>query len=208
MARRRKSSGGRRRRSASAKSPAGSDTELFQQALKSHRNGNHARAEALCQRILKRQPNHADSLHLLGIIAGLNGRDEEAAALIAQAVERDEANPACHSNLAVILKDLGLFYGQYERLMAHWRNVLPLDILEVPYEDLVDDQEGLSRKIVDFCGLPWDQRCLEFHRNTRQVKTSSAVQVRKPIYKTSVARWRNFQRHLGPFVGQLSADAD
>ncbi len=101
------------------------------------------------------------------------------------------------------LEHLGVFYAQYERLMTHWRETLPLDIHEVPYEQLLADQEGVSRGMIDFCGLPWNEQCLEFHRNTRQVRTSSALQVRRPIYKTSVARWKNYEAQLGPFLQQL-----
>jgi len=102
------------------------------------------------------------------------------------------------------LEHLGAFYKQYALLMAHWRRVLPLAILDVPYEDLVADQEGFTRRLIEFCGLPWDSRCLEFHRNPRDIRTSSAVQVRQPIYTTSLARWKRYEGHLEPFLRHLS----
>ncbi len=83
--------------------------------------------------------------------------------------------------------------------MAHWRAALPPGfVLDVPYEELVIDQETWSRKMIDFIGLEWDARCLEFHTNERQVTTASAWQVRQKIYKHSVARWRNYEKFIGP----------
>ncbi len=96
------------------------------------------------------------------------------------------------------LSDLGRYYRDYERLMAHWRKVLPLSMLEIDYEELIDNQEETSRRIVDFVGLEWDDACLEFHKTDRPVKTASSWQVRQPIYASSVARWRNYEHFLGP----------
>lgn len=96
------------------------------------------------------------------------------------------------------LSDLGLYYRDYERLMAHWQAALPMQILDVKYEDMIADHEGMSRKIVEFAGLDWDEACLSFHETERAVKTASSWQVRQPIYSSSVARWRNFESHLGP----------
>jgi hypothetical protein len=84
-------------------------------------------------------------------------------------------------------------------MMVHWRKVLPPGfILDVPYEELVSDQETWSRKMLDFIGLEWDPRVLEFHTNKRQVVTASAWQVRQKIYRSSVARWRNYEKFIGP----------
>ncbi|HEX5392827.1 MAG TPA: sulfotransferase [Rhodocyclaceae bacterium] len=94
---------------------------------------------------------------------------------------------------------LGRYYVRYMKLMEHWRKVLPEGtILDLPYEDMVADTEGQARRVLEFAGLPWDANCLDFHKNTRLVKTASVAQVRKPIYKTSVARWKHFARHLRP----------
>ena len=84
--------------------------------------------------------------------------------------------------------------------MAHWKKVLTLPILEVRYEDLVADQRGQTRRMLEFLGLPWDERCLEFHQNQRVVATSSREQVRRPMYGSSVGRWKNYEKHLGELL--------
>lgn len=89
-------------------------------------------------------------------------------------------------------------------LLRHWRAVLPGTVFSVVrYEDLVGDPPGTLRRLLEFLGLPWDGRCLEFHRQSRAVHTVSAGQVRRPVYTTSVSRWRNFERHLGPLLAAL-----
>jgi Flp pilus assembly protein TadD len=105
------------------------------------------------------------------------------------------------------LGHLGFVYRQYERLMTHWRQVLDLKVLEVTYEGLVDDLEADARRIIEFCGLPWDEQCLRFHASGRVVKTLSYDQVRQPIYRSSIARHQRFERHLGPLLDALAADA-
>jgi tetratricopeptide (TPR) repeat protein len=101
------------------------------------------------------------------------------------------------------LGDLGRYYRAYERLMEHWRAVLPVEMLDVVYEDLVAHQEDVSRRLVAFCGLPWDDRCLTFYESRRPVQTASKLQVRRPIYTTSVGRWRRYEAHLGPLLEAL-----
>ena len=97
------------------------------------------------------------------------------------------------------LDDLAHAYRQYLRVMAHWRLALPANlILDLPYEGLVADQEAWSRKIVEFVGLPWDPRCLEFERTHRTVITASKWQVRQRINSASIERWRNYEKFLGP----------
>jgi hypothetical protein len=89
--------------------------------------------------------------------------------------------------------------------MAHWRGVLPKDVmLEVQYEDVVEDIEAQTRRILAHCGLEWDPRCLDFHRSERQVRTVSVAQVRQPIYKSAVGRWRRFEPFLGPLLRELA----
>ncbi|HEX7640317.1 MAG TPA: sulfotransferase, partial [Burkholderiaceae bacterium] len=96
---------------------------------------------------------------------------------------------------------LGRYWVTYHRLMRHWHAVLPLGrILDLPYEAMVTDFEAQARRLVAHLGLPWDERCLGFHRNRRVVGTASAAQVRRPIYRSSVARWKAFERHLGPLM--------
>ena len=104
------------------------------------------------------------------------------------------------------LEDLGFFYRQYERLMAHWRCVLPGRMFEIDYEDLIADQENMSRKLIGHIGLPWDDACLDFHNSERGVRTASVSQVRKPIYKSSVAAWRKYEKHLAPLKRVLELD--
>jgi tetratricopeptide (TPR) repeat protein len=95
------------------------------------------------------------------------------------------------------LTNLGRYYRLYEELMAHWKNALSLPVIDVHYEDMVDDPEGSSRSIVDFCGLEWSDQCLAFHKTKRTVLTASTDQVRQPIYRQSVARWKNYAEYLG-----------
>jgi tetratricopeptide (TPR) repeat protein len=102
------------------------------------------------------------------------------------------------------LGELGRYYRAYESLSQHWRAVLPPDaMLEVNYEDVVDDLEAQSRRIVAFCGLDWDPACLEFYKTQRQVKTASATQVRRPIYRTSINRARDYGDLLKPLFDAL-----
>jgi tetratricopeptide (TPR) repeat protein len=102
-------------------------------------------------------------------------------------------------NFAFDLSDLVHYYREHQRIMAHWRSVLPPGfILDVPYEELVADPETWSRKMLDFIGLEWDPGVLEFHTNKRQVTTASAWQVRQKVYKSSVARWHNYEKFIGP----------
>ncbi len=101
------------------------------------------------------------------------------------------------------LGHLGLVYRQYERLMAHWRAVLDWPMLEVSYEAMVADPEPQIRRIIDFCGLAWDERCLSFHESGRQVITLSYDQVRRPIYQSAVARYEKYRAHLGPLKEAL-----
>ena len=99
------------------------------------------------------------------------------------------------------LGDLAHYYSQYSRLMNHWRQNLPSDvILDLPYEELVADPEIWSRKMVDFIGLPWDASCLEFQRTDRTVSTFSKWQARQKISRSSVERWRNYRHYVGPLL--------
>jgi tetratricopeptide (TPR) repeat protein len=102
-------------------------------------------------------------------------------------------------DFAYDLGELGRYYKAYEALMDHWREILPEGaMLEVQYEDLVNDLPGQARRIVEYCGLKWDERCLEFHKSSRAVVTASLYQVRQPVYKSSVGRAQAYASHLGP----------
>lgn len=110
------------------------------------------------------------------------------------------------------LGELGRYYRAYDTLMAYWHSVLPEGVMiEVKYEDLVDDFESNVRRMLAHCGLDWDERCLAFHQTTRQVNTASSAQVRRPLYKTSVRRWQPRADLLEPLfdgLGPRLASAD
>ena len=102
------------------------------------------------------------------------------------------------------LEDIGNYYRGYVDLMAHWERVLPEGrILRVQHEDVLDDLEGQVRRILDYCGLPFDQACVDFHKTDRAVRTASSEQVRKPINKSGVEQWRPYEAHLEPLKTAL-----
>ena len=102
------------------------------------------------------------------------------------------------------LAELGRYYCGYKQLMNRWRSALSPDaMLDVSYEDVVDDLEGQARRLIEYCGLPWNDRCLYFDRTCRPVKTASAVQVRKPLFRTSLQRWRRYEAYLAPLLQEL-----
>lgn len=102
------------------------------------------------------------------------------------------------------LVELGSYYNNYVRIMNHWREVLPENaFLTVHYEALIDDFETEARKIISYCGLEWDKACLDFHKNKRRVRTASVQQVRQPLYRSSKAKWLNYQQHLQPLVDTI-----
>jgi tetratricopeptide (TPR) repeat protein len=102
------------------------------------------------------------------------------------------------------LAELGRYHRAYEEVMEHWRRVLPADVmLEVRYEDVVSDFERQARQVVAHCGLEWDDICLAFHKTRRTVRTASATQVRQPIYRSSIGRWRPYQKLLRPLIAEL-----
>ena len=104
------------------------------------------------------------------------------------------------------LGDLARYWLAYDRLMAHWRRVVPAaQLIEVAYEDLVADQEGQSRRLVEFLGLPWEDACLAFERNPEPSLTASAAQIRQPIYRSSVALWRRYETGLAPLRAAFEA---
>lgn len=118
---------------------------------------------------------------------------------------------SCYSRLFAMgqpftydLAELGRYYCLYRGLMSHWRSVLPQGaMLDVSYEQVVDDLEGQTRRLLEYCGLPWDDRCLSFHKSTTEVRTASSVQVRQPLFRSSVQRWRRYEPWLGPLLREL-----
>ena len=101
------------------------------------------------------------------------------------------------------LFEIGEYYLEYERLMAHWHTVLPGRVLDVQYEELVADPPAQVRRLLEYCELPWEDGCLKFHENRRAVRTASSEQVRQPIYATAVHRWRDYEAQLQPLIEVL-----
>jgi tetratricopeptide (TPR) repeat protein len=113
-----------------------------------------------------------------------------------------------HHTYADNLTNIGHYYREYIRLMAHWRTVLRIPLLDLHYEDLVINPEENTRLLLDFCELKWDERCLRHHESGRVTNTFSYNQVRQPIYRKSVARWRGYEKHLGPLIEALGDACD
>ena len=107
-------------------------------------------------------------------------------------------------HFAYQLQELAEYFIAYRRMMDHWHAVMPGVILDVRYEDLVSDPQTQSRRLLSHCGLPWEDDVLEFHRSTKASTTASTVQVRRPIYRSSVQKWRNFTRELQPVLRRLN----
>lgn len=99
---------------------------------------------------------------------------------------------------------LAIYYQQYRRLMQHWKSTLTIPIMDVSYEALVNDTEGQTRQILEFIGMDWHPACANFHNSSRKVITASYDQVRKPIYKSSVSRWKNYEKHIAVLSEGLS----
>jgi hypothetical protein len=96
------------------------------------------------------------------------------------------------------LNEVGRYYRAYVDIMAHWETVLPGRILRVQHEDVIDDLEAQVRRILEFCDLPFEQACIDFHKTDRAVRTPSSEQVRQPIYQSGVDQWQSFARFLQP----------
>ena len=104
------------------------------------------------------------------------------------------------------LEQLACYYAEYLRITAHWRAVLPAQcFLEVSYEALLEDQVGWTRRMLDFAGLPWDARCLDFHETNRVVVTASKWQVRQPLSSSSAGRWKHYRDFIGPLERLMRA---
>ncbi len=104
------------------------------------------------------------------------------------------------------LSDLAKFYQAYQDLMAHWNGELGRRIYQISYEKLVADAEPQTRQLLDACGLPWDQRCLEYYKSDQVIATASFLQARKPVYQESVQKWRSYKEHLAPLMKGLGVD--
>jgi len=102
------------------------------------------------------------------------------------------------------LQELGAFHRLYRDYMSHWQQVLPVQPFELHYEKLVEDIESETRKLLGYCGLEFDPACLDFHTAQRTVLTASAGQVRSPVYKNAVGKWRRYERYLGSLMQSLA----
>lgn len=103
------------------------------------------------------------------------------------------------------LTELGQYYLSYERIMNHWRHILPADAwLEIEYEGMVNNLKAEAQRLIEFCDLAWEPACLTFYKSKRQVRTASFVQVRQPIYTSSVERWRRYEKELAPLINLLA----
>jgi hypothetical protein len=103
------------------------------------------------------------------------------------------------------LDELGDYYVAYHQLMRHWNEVMPGVIHTLQYESLVADIDGETHRLLQYCGLPWEDQCLRFYQNTQASTTASALQVRQPVYASSVGKWRHYARHLEPLRAQLES---
>ena len=131
---------------------------------------------------------------------------------------RREPMACCFSNLKQLFAqgqeftyssdDIARYYTTYLDLMAHWDRALPGRVLRVQHEDVVDDLDGSVRRILDYCGLPFEAACVEFHKTKRSVRTPSSEQVRQPIFRDSLDQWKNYEAWLGPLKGALAGAMD
>lgn len=101
------------------------------------------------------------------------------------------------------LDDVGFAYRAYEKQMRFWKKVLPISVLDVNYEELVQHQEAVTKQVLEYCGLPWAEECLNFYKTSRTVATASVEQVRQPMYVSSINKWRNYEKHIGKLVNSL-----
>ena len=95
------------------------------------------------------------------------------------------------------LFEIGEYYLEYERMMDHWHSLYPGEIYDIQYENIVNNQEDESRKLIDYCRLDWEDSCLRFYENKRSVNTASSEQVRQPIYKGAMYAWKNYESEIG-----------
>jgi tetratricopeptide (TPR) repeat protein len=177
------------------------DRDLVGYLARQHLDGL-ADRNASADRVVDKMP---DNTFYLGLMAVLFPRarfihcrrDLRDTALSCWITNFAQVNWACDSH------HIASRAAEYRRVVDHWRRVLPVSIFEVDYESLVGDLEKTSRDLVDWCGLEWDPACLEFHKTRRTVRTASAAQVRRPIYCSSIGRWKNYERWLPALFSEL-----
>lgn len=195
------------KRASGTRSPRVLDVETLERAVKVDPRALGEAYIASTRPATGQKPRFVDKMPLNFLYAGFIARALPQASIVCL---RRDALDTCLSNFrqlfavnysyynyAYDLLDTGRYYQQFDRLMEHWRRALPGRVLEVRYEDLVADQENQTRRLLEFCGLPWEDACLAFERNAAPVATASAVQVRQPLYDSSVGRWRKYEAQLG-----------
>lgn len=163
------------------------------------------RLRALNERALRIVDKMPENYHYLGLVETMFPqsriihcrRDLRDVALSCWTTHFVDAPWACD------LEKIVSHFEEYSRMMAHWREVLPSPPLDVDYEELVEDTEGVARRIVQWCGLEWEPRCLRFYETQRPVRTASAAQVRQPIYRSSLGRWKNYEESLGEVFSKM-----
>jgi tetratricopeptide (TPR) repeat protein len=111
-----------------------------------------------------------------------------------------------HQAYAFDLENLAEFYNEYDKVMSHWNNVFPGKIFNLHYEDMINEQEKITRELLAYCDLPWEDNCLNFQENKRDVTTASKYQVRQSLYKSSVNRWKPYEKHLQPLISRLKGN--
>ena len=180
----------------------GLDAGTIQRLAQQYQSRLTALAGGAAERIVDKMP---DNYMYLGFLAALF---PQASFIHCRRNLRDVAVSSWMTDFRSIpwandMEQIATRFQQYRRLMEHWRKVLPVPILEVDYEETVTDLEKVSRRLVDWCGLRWESACLRFHETQRPIRTASVTQVRKPIYETSVARWRNYETALADLFAAL-----
>jgi hypothetical protein len=110
------------------------------------------------------------------------------------------------NDYAYSLEEVGEYYNLYLDIIAHWESVLPNKVYRVKYEELTSNQEKISREMINFCDLEWEESCMSFHTTKREVNTASAVQVRQPIYTSSVNLWKKYENELEPLINILNKE--
>ena len=155
-------------------------------------------------RVIDKMP---DNVLFLGMIAALF---PAARVILCQRDPRDTCL-SCYfqrfeqgHEFAYDLEDCGRRFLHVDRLATHWLSVLPIEMLVIDYEELVEDLEGQGRRLIEFLGLDWEPAYLEFHKTQRPVFSGSYWQVRQPLYSSSVGRWRKYEKHLGPLLEVLA----
>jgi tetratricopeptide (TPR) repeat protein len=183
-------------------------TEARQRAADNHI----LRLDRLGQGAVRVVDKFPDNIFLVGLIARLFPR----ARIIYCSRDPRDISLSCYfqrfadkaQHFSYDLADCGRRCRQVQRLAEHWVKLVPQHMIEVNYEKLVEDIEGESRRVIEFLELDWEPGCLDFHRTERTVATVSLWQVRQPLYKSSVGRWRNYDKHLGPLVAALNGAAE